>query len=460
MNLDKNIVEFPITIYGNLENYNNVISKARCRIFYKKGNRNGTYITDDFAKKLISTIPYTPVKGIYDSFDKDYTDHGEERDLGRIYGIVPENPNFQWEYHEDEDGILREYACVDVLLFTALYEEANEIVGKAQSMELYEPSIQGTWEIRNGKKFFVFEDACFLGLQVLGEMTEPCFEGASFFSLNNSLKDMVKKIEEYYTKFQKIMEGGEKKVSNINFKLSDSQKHDALWSLLNPNYSEEGNWEVNYMICDIYDDYALAYNYETTSYERIYYKKDDESDSLKVENREKCYIIDVTENEKSALSTIRALNGGTYEKIDESFETAKQAEEKVSDFEQKIEEKDNTISTLTTERETLQENYNVAESTISSLNKDLETLKDYKLQKEKKEKEEILAKYSEQLDEEVLDTYSNKLSEYTVSELDKDLAYELVKSNPAIFTKNPQVQYIPKEEPKGGIEEILAKYRK
>ena len=29
----------------------------------------------------------------------------------------------------------------------------------------------------------------------------------------------------------------------INFKLSDSAKCDAIFKLLNPNFSEEGNWE-------------------------------------------------------------------------------------------------------------------------------------------------------------------------------------------------------------------------
>lgn len=44
---------------------------------------------------------------------------------------MPENPNFAWEKHLDEDGIEREYACVDVLLFTALYKEANDIINKS-----------------------------------------------------------------------------------------------------------------------------------------------------------------------------------------------------------------------------------------------------------------------------------------------------------------------------------------
>ena len=137
---------------------------ARCRIFYKYENRNASFITDEFAERLIKTLPYTPVKGIYDNFEEDYTDHGAKRNLGRIYGIVPENPNFAWESHLDEDGIERVYACCDVLIFTALYEEASEIVGKSQSMELYQPSIKGNWVMIEGKRLFKFEDGCFLGL--------------------------------------------------------------------------------------------------------------------------------------------------------------------------------------------------------------------------------------------------------------------------------------------------------
>ena len=82
-------MDFPITVYGNLEKFTDVMSIGRCRIFYKYGNRNSTYITDEFAEELIKTLPYTPVKGIYEEEAEDYTDHGEKRSLGRIYGIVP-----------------------------------------------------------------------------------------------------------------------------------------------------------------------------------------------------------------------------------------------------------------------------------------------------------------------------------------------------------------------------------
>jgi hypothetical protein len=141
--MQKELLEFPIVTFGNVEKFNDTLSKIRCRIFYKGANRNGSFITDDFAEKLMSTVAYAPIKGIYDKEEKDFSDHGEQRDFGRIYGVVPEQHNFAWEKHLDEDGVEREYACVDVLLYTALYEEASDIVNKAQSMELYAPSIKG-----------------------------------------------------------------------------------------------------------------------------------------------------------------------------------------------------------------------------------------------------------------------------------------------------------------------------
>ena len=44
MSLDKKFTEFSVQVYGNLDKYNDVLSKARVRIFYKGANRNGTYI--------------------------------------------------------------------------------------------------------------------------------------------------------------------------------------------------------------------------------------------------------------------------------------------------------------------------------------------------------------------------------------------------------------------------------
>ena len=462
--IEQVIREFPITVYGNLTKYSDTISKGRCRIFYKYANRNGTYITDEFAEKLLSTIPYTPVKGIYDNFDEDYTDHGNKRSLGRIYGIVPENPNLQWEKHLDEDGIEREYACVDVLIFTALYEEAGEILGKAQSMEIYEPSIKGSWKIINGRRMFEYTEGSFLGLQVLGEDVEPCFEGAAFFSLYSSLKQLVDEIKEYTLKLPEINTGGQSQMfEKLNFKLSDSEKHNAIWNLINPNYNEEGGWTIEYAICDIYDDYALAYNYAEASYERIYYTKNDETNEVSIIERKKVFIIDVTESEMNALNTIRTLNGGTYEKAEEVYSQASKVselEEQNSTYAQKIEELNENISTLETEKGNFTTQLEEANTNIASLNEEIESLKTYKANIELKEKEEVISSYTGLLGEEILDSYKEKISDFTAIDLDKELAYELKKNNVTVFSKNPNPGFIPKDEPKTGIEAILSKYKK
>ena len=462
--IEQAIREFPITVYGNLTKYSDTISKGRCRIFYKYANRNGTYITDEFAEKLLSTIPYTPVKGIYDDFDEDYTDHGNKRSLGRIYGIVPENPNLQWEKHLDEDGIEREYACVDVLIFTALYEEAGEIFGKAQSMEIYEPSIKGSWKIINGRRMFEYTEGSFLGLQVLGEDVEPCFEGAAFFSLYSSLKQLVDEIKEYTLKLPEKNIGGQSQMfEKLNFKLSDSEKHNAIWNLINPNYNEEGGWTIEYAICDIYDDYALAYNYAEASYERIYYTKNDETNEVSIIERKKVFIIDVTESEMNALNTIRTLNGDTYEKADEVYSQASKVselEEQNSTYAQKIEELNENISTLETEKGNFTTQLEEANNTIASLNEEIDSLNTYKANIELKEKEEVISSYAELLSEEILASYKEKISEFTAIDLDKELAYELKKNNVSVFSKEQNPGFIPKDEPKTGIEAILSKYKK
>lgn len=154
----------------------------------------------------------------------------------------------------------------------------------------------------------------------------------------------------------------------ITFKLSDSQKYDFLWSLLNPAFSEEGGWAVDAVICEVYDEYAVVRNFVDGCFERVYYAKDDETDSLSITNRERCFIVDVNETEREALRRLESTHG-TYEAADAKFvEVSGQVEsltgeiatrdttiadmtEEISDRDTKIEELGGEISTLTTERD-------------------------------------------------------------------------------------------------------------
>lgn len=461
MNKEKdNLTTFSLSIYGDVVGYNEVLSKGRCRIFYTGANRNGTFITQEFAEKLVSTLPYVPVKGIYDNMKDDFTDHGRERYEGRIYGIVPENPNFAWERHLDVDGVERTYACADVYLFTGLYkQEAFDIIGKSQSMELFVDSIEGEWQYIDGKKYFVFTEGRFLGLQTLGKDYEPCFEGASFYTLLDSVKSLMTDLENT-NNFQKQNLGGEK---HMNFKLSDNQKYNMIWSLLNSRFNEENDFIMDYAVCDIYDEYAVVFKFETSAYERAYYTKDDKTDSLSIDKMEDCYIVDVNEEEKRALEVLHTMNNNTYEKVDEVVDGL---QNKVNEFESKKEEQETAIATLQQDKEKLEGEleevkgqYTTSLETIETLTSEKEELNNFKNEAELKEKEAVIEKYSTILEEEQLNPFKEKIDEFTKEDLDKELAFTLVQSKSTIFTNNDS-GLLPKDEPVlTGIEAILEKHK-
>lgn len=514
---DNVITNFQVSVYGQMEKFSDTISKGRCRVFYKGRNRNGTYITPEFAEKLIASAPYTPVKGIYDGDGEDYTDHGQKRSEGRIYGIVPADPNFAWEWHTDEDGVSREYACFDVLYYTALYKEAGQIHGKGESMELYRQTLKGDWKIVDGKKTYVFTEGCFLGLQALGDDVEPCFEGASFYSRENesSIIALLEKYEKRSDLFQYHEQGGNDTMPSINFKVSDSQKWDFLFNLLNPNFNEAGGWMIEYAICDVYDEYAIARNYSEGIFERVYYKKDDENDSLEITNKERCYIVDVNEAEKNALNNIKgestyaeveaniAASAETIENLNttvgelnttvETLNTAvtelngqittlTESNENLttenSQYSIKVGELEDTISTLTTERDEARSNYDTASArltevegnnselttTLATVTAERDTLAAYRKSVEDEAKKSVVNNYVEQLPEEVIESYMNNLDNYTIEDLDMRLTYEQKKANPVLFSKTPAPApnaFVPKEDDGGrSINDILAKYER
>ncbi len=393
---------FDVEIFGDVEQLNETVSKARCRVFYKYANRNGGYITDSFAENLLSTIPYAPIKGIYDPDEGDFTGHGMARTEGRIYGVVMAEPNFAWETHTDADGIAREYACVDVLLFTALYPVAKNIVGKSLSMELYENSIVGEWKVINDNYFFVYEKACFLGLQVLGDNVEPCFEGASFFSLVNSIQELVNEMKEF-TKVQRG-EGGITMDNKENMELEAEVIDEATEEVTEFDVAEE---EVSEEI----------------------------KEEVEEENKEE-------ESEEEA-----------EEEASEDDKEEEVAEEEPENDE--VAEENTTSDTETVSEELEQANLKIAE-----LENEIAELREFKLAVEKTEKEAVIASYEELLSDEVLESYKARIDEFSSVDLDKDLAYELKKSG--MFTKGAEApEIVPSREPElSGIESILEKYKK
>jgi hypothetical protein len=99
-----------------------------------------------------------------------------------------------WEPFTDTDGVSREYAVFSVVLFTNYFDEAKNIMGQNQSMELNPETIQGEWTYINDEEYFVYSRAEMLGFCIIGSH-EPCFSVSSFFSKNDN---------EYKTQYEKF----------------------------------------------------------------------------------------------------------------------------------------------------------------------------------------------------------------------------------------------------------------
>ena len=460
-NFDNVCLKFDVTTYGNVETVTDTISKCRVRIFYKGMNRNRTYISDDFANQLISSLPYAPIKGIFNYGEVDFEDHGEGNTDGRIYGIVPETHHFAWERHVDEDGVEREYATADVYLFTGLYPEASLILGKSQSMEIFRGSLKGEWRMseNDGKPYFHFLKGSLVGLQTLGRDVEPCFEGSAFFSLRKDLQNCVNYIKQLDNTIKK--EEGEKMDKTL-FRLSDNEKANILFDLINPNFNEEGNWELNGFVTDVYDDYALYVN--KTGYHRAYYTKD--GDNITLGEIIDVKITDVTASEYSALEAMKAISG-TYEAAQEAYTTLKgkvseleeektafeaeketsttgktELEGKVAEFESektalevtisekeaKITEYETQISDLTAENVRLEDEKN----NIISENESLET---FKKNVETEKKTAIINEFSAHLTDEQIENFKNVMDSFEVADFKKEVCTAAYDADPTIFAE-------------------------
>lgn len=498
-------LSFNVTLYGNLEPFDDSKSKCRVRIFYKGMNRNRTYITEDFANQLIASLPYAPVKGIFNSDEVDFEGHGEKNSEGKIYGLVMAEPNFAWEDHMDVDGVTRTYACADVILYTSLYNEAKLIPGSSQSMEINPFTYKGEWKIwpDDGQPYYHFQSGSLFGLQALGTTVEPCFEGAAFYNLVfEKLKNDFQPLIDYINNTQKKEESKGMELEQILFRLSDREKANLIWAAINPNYTAENGWKINYWIIDVFDEYALVVSEEDGSYARAYYTKGEET--ITIDKMETCYVLDVTEAEKNALDAMKSLNSSYEEfvnvaneninKINEMESTIETlnaqlnttveepteepteelatdntaegategtkdepAEEPSADYEAKVAEYEAKIAALEAEKVVLEQEKN-------DLNNEKETLVAFKSSIEKEKKSEILKAMSSHLTEELIEKFTNDMDKYNVDDFKKEVYAASVENDSTIFSRKEEPDLFYKGgndvKPQSGAEALLEKFKK
>ena len=410
------------------------ISKARLRIFYKGFNHNQGYITDEFAEKLLSSLPYTPVVGIFNDLVKDFGGHNQDRNVAKIYGVVPQDPHFAWEDYLDSNGVMRTYACTDVYLFTGRYDAAKLIPGKQQSMELDTKTIRGDWQVINeyGQEGFVYTDAQFIGLSVLGDDKTPCFEGSAFYELVSQFNDFMA---------AKTSNGGNDMALEITKPVAGSNQVesevDAAASVTPAESSDPSTEQTEDTTDSTPSNESVAETADetpdgdsTTDDKKDEEPTDDKKDEEKPADSESNPDEDKKEEDKPTDSACGD------KKIDAEAQEKKE-EDKPADSEltpSNFENLNNKILELNQQLVTYEAEANKFKNLYTALKADYDVLVAEKNKELAAQKDAKLQEYTSYISDAVKQDFESRLDSYsTVDDLEKDLLFA---AKPSLFAKH------------------------
>lgn len=437
------------------------LKQGKVRVFYKHSNRNGSYITDEFAEKLALTAYHKPIIGTYNVLHKDFEGH-EGAEQAKAYGYVLPN-TLTWENHLDNDGVAREYATYEVLIWAKYWEEANEIFTKTQSMEIDPQTIRGDWSFMEGKDFeeFVYSDGVIAGLCILGDAKVPCFQGAAFFSTEDeSYVQFTNAIKNFY---------GGKATMNVKVAGLEHEHFEKVWNALNPNFCEEGAYSIDQVPVSFSENSVVAVSCEAAGKVITYtYSIDEEGNISLSEGVITDYVAQAadfdsqiaalqsdlaearTNNEdlgaawENKYNTLFAANEelrGEFEKLQGEFEATKQA-----------------LAAAQEELQTSQQSFNAQAETLAARDATIEQYSATIAEYENKEKDAIIAKFSSCLPADVMQGITEQKNSLTIDGLNTALALEYTKFSMAKDQK--QDFHIPQDPEESALSRILKAYKK
>ena len=366
---------------------NPLMSSCEIKVLYIGENRNRSFISKEVATEMAKTLRGAPIVGYYKEQKQDFMDHGQQMILDgqgirfncltKPYGFVAPDAKVWFKDFEDYDesgnSIVRTYLMTTGYLWTGQFKEVESVFednGKPHSMELDEKSVQGYWskEINNNFEFFIINDAIFSKLCILGDEVEPCFEGSGVtppdistsFTLDKEFTNTLFKMMRQLTE---ALEGGKQMTKENELNVTEQKIQDKS----NEFTSKENNITI--------EDESV-----TTS---DFVKKEEDEEQKKTSEEQ-------PEKEEQNNS-------------DEGSEGKDQEEEKKKKY------------TL------LEEEYNKLQTEFSILETEVKELREFKLNIENKEKDELINQFYMLSDEDKKDVIDNK-SNYSLDQIKAKLA--------------------------------------
>ena len=410
--LDSPAQEIPMSSGPELGNG----SRLKVAVFTKYKNRNGSYITDEYAEYLIksATRGDTPVVGFFDPETQTWASHTGPT-LANGYGYV--ESFLGWEPITDTDGVTRDYAIFSVVLFSKYWEEARKIIGQNQSMELNISTIEGDWAEFDDQEYFVYTKGDMLGLCVIGQH-EPCFSVSHFFSKNDdTYKSQYEKFSSLLSNLRAQVEEAENNVKGGESKMNELENKE----LENPTPAAEP--EVNEPITEFQNNEVEPAAEPAVEPETVVQPEVE----TPAEPTEFEVLQQKFEDLQNSYNELQDKFSATESRISE-IETAKNAE----------------IESLRSENEKLQ-------STIA-------TYQAAEAKAEEERKENLIKTYENHLEEEEIKPIKDMAKNFSYDELEGKLAVTFAKKQ---IAGSEEVKKVPlPEEEESQFAVLMKKYRK
>ena len=470
----------------NITPVNPLISKCQIKVCYvdDKPNRNKSVITKDVATEMANSLPGSPIVGFFNENTEDFEEHsriielsnGEfrMRDNTRPYGFVDLGAKVWFQKFLDDGVVEREYLMTEGYLWTGQYPECKRVVDKGNnhSMELDEKTLNATWaKDSNGKpQFFIINKAIISKLCILGEENEPCFEGSQInvnFSFDDGFKNTLFSMMNELKEFMK--EGGPKVFTQYAVEIGDSLWN-SLWSYVETKYPGEPNSYCSiYRIEGVYEDagqkFAILQNRQDQKYYRMDFSLTDvegfvPSDALTEVTKSytpaaepQFALADVEAFETNYASKKKAeeedknnkSNGQNPDNKSEGNDNKKnpdngepsnksdKGDKGENDDDDKKKKKNYSLedvveyTELKAQYDELQTKFAALETENNSLKEQIAPLAEFKNAAEKKDKEDMIAKFYMLSDEDKADVVEN-IDKYSLDDIEAKLSVICVRN--------------------------------
>ena len=470
----------------NITPVNPLISKCQIKVCYvdDKPNRNKSVITKDVATEMANSLPGSPIVGFFNENTEDFEEHnriielsnGEfrMRDNTRPYGFVDLGAKVWFQKFLDDGVVEREYLMTEGYLWTGQYPECKRVVDKGNnhSMELDEKTLNATWaKDSNGKpQFFIINKAIISKLCILGEENEPCFEGSQInvnFSFDDGFKNTLFSMMNELKEFMK--EGGPKVFTQYAVEIGDSLWN-SLWSYIETKYpGEPSSYCSIYRIEGVYEDagqkFAILQNRQDQKYYRMDFSLTDvegfvPSDALTEVTKSytpaaepQFALADVEAFETNYASKKKAeeedknnkSNGQNPDNKSEGNDNKKnpdngepsnksdKGDKGENDDDDKKKKKNYSLedvveyTELKAQYDELQTKFAALETENNSLKEQIAPLAEFKNAAEKKDKEDMIAKFYMLSDEDKADVVEN-IDKYSLDDIEAKLSVICVRN--------------------------------